>query len=90
MDEPFSALDPGLKGKMYYYVKELLEENPTLLLYVTHIPEDILKIADDIFMLSAGGKLDQVYSGVENLKSIKEREELVSYLYSLYPKENKI
>lgn len=55
MDEPFSALDPGLKEKMYYYMEELLEDNPTLLLYVTHNPEDIVKIADDIFMLSTGG-----------------------------------
>lgn len=82
MDEPFSALDPGLKERMYRYVEELLEENPTLLLYVTHNPEDIVRVVDSIFMLSSRGQLDQVYSGKEKIKG--EQEELVSYLYSLY------
>jgi len=39
LDEPFSALDLRLKSVLETMLKELLQENPIPVLYVSHSPE---------------------------------------------------
>ncbi len=60
LDEPFSALDLRLKSVLETMLKELLEENPIPVLYVSHSPEEIVQFANRIFMLFAGGVMEEL------------------------------
>ncbi len=60
LDEPFSALDLRLKSVMETMLKELLEENPIPVLYVSHSPEEVVLFANRIFMMFAGGVIEEL------------------------------
>ncbi len=60
LDEPFSALDLRLKNVLETMLKELLEETPIPVLYVSHSPEDVLRFANRIFMMFAGGLIEEL------------------------------
>jgi NitT/TauT family transport system ATP-binding protein len=59
MDEPFSALDPGLKGVMHSLMKEVLSERPTTVLYVSHNPNEVARIANRICTITQDGRLKE-------------------------------
>ena len=54
LDEPFAALGPALRQEMLGLVRDLAAEKGATLLMVTHAPEDIGRIADDIIFVDAG------------------------------------
>lgn len=60
LDEPFSALDLRLKSVLETMLKELLEENPIPVLYVSHSPEEVVQFANRIFMMFAGGVIEEL------------------------------
>lgn len=60
LDEPFSALDLRLKSVLETMLKELLEENPIPVLYVSHSPEEVVQFANRIFMMFAGGIIEEL------------------------------
>ena len=60
LDEPFSALDLRLKSVLETMLKELLEENPIPVLYVSHSPEDVVQFANRIFMMFSGGVIEEL------------------------------
>lgn len=60
LDEPFSALDIGLKSVMSTMLKELLAENPMPVLYVSHLPEELVQFANRIFMMFAAGVMEEL------------------------------
>lgn len=60
LDEPFSALDLRLKAVLENMLKELLEENPIPVLYVSHSPEEVVQFANRIFMMYAGGVMEEL------------------------------
>ncbi len=60
LDEPFSALDLRLKSVMETMLKELLEENPIPVLYVSHSPEEVVLFANRIFMMFSGGVIEEL------------------------------
>jgi NitT/TauT family transport system ATP-binding protein len=62
MDEPFSSLDPGLRNRLHDYVLEFLNERKATLLYVSHFPEDVRKITNQIFILEKEQQLKMVSS----------------------------
>ena len=45
LDEPFSALGPGLKDEMLDLIARIADDKKLLILLVTHDPEDALRIA---------------------------------------------
>lgn len=51
MDEPFSALDVFLKRELQEDVISIMDEKEIGILYVTHDPEEAIKIADRIIVL---------------------------------------
>lgn len=53
MDEPFSALGPGLKSEMLALVAKTLQSAGRTLLMVTHDPKDALAICDQIIAIDA-------------------------------------
>lgn len=59
MDEPFSALDAGLKEAMHSLMKKVLEQRSITVLYVSHNPDEVSQIVDKIYKLSQDGKLEK-------------------------------
>lgn len=54
LDEPFAALDPGLRSGMASLIKELQRESGNTLLLVSHHPDDIRRLADAVVFLANG------------------------------------
>ncbi len=54
LDEPFSALGPGLKAEMLTLVAELARETGALVLMVSHAPGDARAIADQVLLVADG------------------------------------
>ncbi len=54
LDEPFAALGPALRVEMLDLVSELVSETGAGLLMVTHAPEDVRRIADQVVFVANG------------------------------------
>ncbi len=54
LDEPFAALDPGLRHDMLDLVSDLRHEHGLTVLMVTHQPEEALRAADEIIFVADG------------------------------------
>jgi thiamine transport system ATP-binding protein len=54
LDEPFAALDPGLRATMLELVKGLTAERKLVTLLVTHQPDEIRAAADSVIFVDAG------------------------------------
>lgn len=60
MDEPFSALDLGLKDIMLGIIQDMLAQQPLTLLYVTHDPEEVSRLAKRLLLLLDGGIIQEL------------------------------
>lgn len=60
MDEPFSSLDLGLKDDMLSIVQDMLAQQPLTLLYVTHDPEEVSRLAKRLLLLVSGGQIQEL------------------------------
>ena len=54
LDEPFAALGPALRNDMLDLVAELAAETGAALIMVTHAPEDVRRIADQVIFVEGG------------------------------------
>ncbi|MGC3940520.1 ATP-binding cassette domain-containing protein [Roseobacter sp. EG26] len=54
LDEPFAALGPALRYEMLDLVHDLSNETGATLLMVTHDPQDVRRIADDVIFVEGG------------------------------------
>jgi len=54
LDEPFAALDPARRADMARLLAELRAETKSTLLFITHQPEDIGRLAERVMFLEAG------------------------------------
>ena len=63
MDEPFAALDPGLRVTMANLLLELHRETGNTVLIVTHDPDDVRRLADHAVFLVHGKILLQAPIG---------------------------
>jgi thiamine transport system ATP-binding protein len=54
LDEPFSALGPALRLEMLDLVGALIAEQGATLLMVTHTPDDVARIADEVIFVEGG------------------------------------
>ena len=54
LDEPFAALGPALRNEMLDLVHELVTETKASLIMVTHAPEDVRRIADQVIFVANG------------------------------------
>lgn len=69
MDEPLAALDLRLKQEILPYLERLRDELDIPMLYVSHSPDEVARLADHLVMLEAGrvtasGGLQDVLSSV--------------------------
>ena len=62
LDEPFAALDPGLRHDMLDLVSDLRREHSLTVLMVTHQPEEALRAADEIIFVADGKVREPVAS----------------------------
>ena len=54
LDEPFAALGPALRYEMLDLVQGLVAQTGAALMMVTHAPEDVRRIADQIIFVEGG------------------------------------
>lgn len=52
LDEPFSALDIGLRERMYTYIQQYLKTHQSSLLMITHQLSEALRLADTIVIMA--------------------------------------
>lgn len=63
LDEPFSALDVGLKAELYALMREHITENRTAILMITHDLMEAVRLADQIIMMAASpGRIMQTFT----------------------------
>jgi len=54
LDEPFSALDPALRGRMRDELQALLDRIKLPMLMITHDPEDLARFGEHRLLISSG------------------------------------
>ena len=54
LDEPFAALGPALRAEMLALVRALVAETGAGLLMVTHTPDDVRRIAEEVIFVAEG------------------------------------
>ncbi|MDF1726279.1 MAG: ATP-binding cassette domain-containing protein [Sulfitobacter sp.] len=54
LDEPFAALGPALRQEMLDLVQALVTETGASLLMITHAPEDLRRIAQEVIFVAEG------------------------------------
>ena len=75
MDEPFSSLDLGLKDDMLSIVQDMLAQQPLTLLYVTHDPEEVSRLAKRLLLLVSGGQIQSCHRNmIKRLKGCCEED----------------
>ena len=60
LDEPFSALDIELRNSLIEMVAGRLAGQPTAVLYVSHSPREVAKLATRVLMMHSGSALQRV------------------------------
>lgn len=59
LDEPFAALDPGLRAGMGDLILDLSRQEEATVLLVTHHPDDVERLADSVVFLERGQVIAQ-------------------------------
>ncbi len=70
MDEPLAALDLARKQEILPYLERLHQELSIPILYVTHAPDEVARLADHLVMLDQGhviasGRLQDTFSRID-------------------------
>ncbi len=60
MDEPFSAVDPVVRGELHEFFLGLQRELSKTIIMITHDIDEAIKLGDRVAILRVGGKLAQV------------------------------
>jgi len=83
MDEPLASLDAPRKGEVLPFIMRLSREYAIPILYVSHVMDEILNLADRLVIMDAGrviafGNVDDVLSGSETQAYLDERGSVIS------------
>ncbi|MGF6173363.1 ATP-binding cassette domain-containing protein [Ensifer sp. 4252] len=54
LDEPFAALDPGMRAGMRALLRDLHDQENNTILMITHHPDDVRALADSVLFLDQG------------------------------------
>jgi len=54
LDEPLAGLDAPLRDRLLPYFKRVRDEFGVPMLYVTHAPEEVIALCDDVLILRRG------------------------------------
>jgi molybdate transport system ATP-binding protein len=61
LDEPLAGLDAPLRDRLLPYFARVRDEFLVPMIYVTHSPDEVMALCDDVLLL-AGGRVE--YRGV--------------------------
>lgn len=75
LDEPTAGLDPQGRDTLFNLIKDYREKTGSTVIIVSHSMEDVAKLATKALVMNKGqvvmyGKIDEVYSKVDELVSI--------------------
>ena len=75
LDEPTAGLDPQGRDTLFKLIKDYREKTGSTVIIVSHSMEDVAKLATKALVMNKGqvvmyGKIDEVYSKVDELVSI--------------------
>jgi molybdate transport system ATP-binding protein len=70
MDEPLAALDPERKAEILPFIERLRDELEIPILYVSHMMEEVVRLADSVVLISEGrlaaqGSVEEVMSRLD-------------------------
>lgn len=76
LDEPFSALDPQLRGKMEVQLLNILKTYSGATIFVSHYMEEVYRICQNIIVLSDGkitaeGKKEEIFQHPPSMAAAK-------------------
>lgn len=54
LDEPLAGLDAALRDRLLPYLARVRDEFAIPMLYVTHAPDEVMALCDDVLVLAAG------------------------------------
>ena len=54
LDEPLAALDLGLRDRILPYLERVRDEIGTPMIYVSHVADEVRRVADRVIVLNAG------------------------------------
>jgi molybdate transport system ATP-binding protein len=54
MDEPLASLDQELKWKIIPYLKRIRDEFKIPMLYVSHSPDEVIELCDQVMVMRDG------------------------------------
>ena len=54
LDEPLASLDQKLKARIFPYLRRVRDEFALPMLYVTHEPDEVRELCDDVLLLESG------------------------------------
>ena len=60
MDEPFSAVDPVVRGELHEFFLALQRDLSKTIIMITHDIDEAIKLGDQVAILRVGGRLAQV------------------------------
>ena len=60
MDEPFSAVDPVVRGELHEFFLNLQRQISKTIILITHDIDEAIKLGDQVAILRVGGRLAQV------------------------------
>jgi iron(III) transport system ATP-binding protein len=88
LDEPFSALDKGMRSEIGHEVRTVLKQLETTSILVTHDQQEALALADEVSVLSRGVLVQQatpheLYTNPVNLEVARFVGELVEFPASM-------
>lgn len=66
MDEPLSALDWRAKAELLHLLEEVIEQYQIPVLYITHAPTEVERLADQIVFMD-GGRIERIESLQQSL-----------------------
>jgi molybdate/tungstate transport system ATP-binding protein len=79
LDEPFSAIDTGLKRHLWFEIKSVLVSMGVAVIHVTHDIEEAMTMGDSVAMI-IGGEIVQYGSPPEDILLHPSSEDVARYL----------
>lgn len=76
LDEPLTGLDAALRDRLLPYLARVRDEFAIPMLYVTHAPEEVMALCDDVLVLDRGRVADRGRPAELFQTSAKPRYEL--------------
>jgi ABC-type nitrate/sulfonate/bicarbonate transport system ATPase subunit len=79
LDEPFSALDPAIRGDLRIWLADLAAELGITVVLVTHDVDEAVQLSSRIVLLGADGRIRREWQPGDGAPNDELREEILSH-----------